>query len=263
MEKIVLVTGASSGIGAAAAKELAEKGCIVYGLSRRAGHVPGVRWICADVTQEAAARAAVEQILAETGRIDVLVNCAGFGISGAVEATPTAMAQKQLDVNFFGTVRMCAAVIPAMRRSGGGRIVNISSVAAMAPIPFQTFYSAGKAAINSYSMALGNELRPFGISVTAIMPGDIATGFTAARDKLPDLDETYGGRISRSVSRMEHDEQTGMSPAAAGRFVAGIAVKKRVKPLYAIGFAYKAICVLLKILPAGLANRILYLLYAK
>lgn len=259
---IVLVTGASSGIGQSAADALAQQGCRVFGISRRKGTNPKVTYLCADVTEEAQVQKAVNDVLAQTGRIDILINCAGFGISGAVEATPTETAQRQFDVNFFGVVRITNAVIPAMRQQGSGRIVNISSVAAVAPIPFQTFYSAGKAAINSFTMALANELRPFGISVTAVMPGDIATGFTAARDKLPALDDVYGGRISRSVSRMEQDETNGMSPEKAGAYIAKIALKERVKPLYAIGFSYKAICVLLKLLPSGLANRILYMLYA-
>lgn len=260
---VVLITGASSGIGRAAAEALAAKGCRVYGMSRTIGNLADVLYLQADVTDEVQVCSAVEKLLSQEGRIDILINCAGFGISGAVEATPTSTAQRQLDVNFFGVVRVTNAVIPVMRKQKSGRIVNISSVAAMAPIPFQTFYSAGKAAINSFTMALANELRPFGITVTAVMPGDIATGFTAARNKLPALDETYDGRISRSVSRMEQDERSGMSPEKAGTYIAKIALKEHVKPLYAIGFSYKAICVLLKILPCGLANQILYLMYAK
>ena len=105
-------------------------------------------------------RSAVAEIMDRAGRIDVLVNNAGFGISGAVEFTDTAEAQRLLDVNFFGMVRMNKAVIPHMRQAGRGRIVNLSSVAAPCPIPFQAYYSAGKAAVNAYTMALANELRP-------------------------------------------------------------------------------------------------------
>ena len=134
-----------------------------------------------------------------------------------------------------------------MRQRGNGRIVNISSVAAPAAIPFQAYYSASKAAINAWTAALANELRPYGVSVTAVQPGDIKTGFTAAREKSIAGDEAYGGRISRSVAKMEHDEQNGMDPARAGAFIAKIAMKKHPKPVYTIGFSYKAICVLLKL----------------
>ena len=263
MSKIAVVTGGTSGIGRETALYLTQNGCTVYELSRRAEDVEGLRHISADVTDEESVRRAVEQILQEAGRIDILVNNAGFGISGAVEFTDTEEAKRQFDVNFFGMVRMNRAVIAVMRKQGGGRIVNLSSVAAPVPIPFQTYYAASKAAINSYTMALANELRPFGVTVCAVMPGDIHTGFTAARHKVGEGDELYGGRISRSVRRMEHDEQTGMDPAKAGAFVGRVALKGGHKPLYTIGFAYQAAVLLTKNLPAQALNWLIGRIYAK
>ena len=262
MSKIAGVTGGTSGIGTETALYLAKNGCTVYELSRRAEGVAGLHHISADVTDETSVRRAVEQIVQEAGRIDILVNNAGFGISGAVEFTDTEEAKRQFDVNFFGMVRMNRAVIAVMRKQGGGRIVNLSSVAAPVPIPFQTYYAASKAAINSYTMALANELRPFGITVSAVMPGDIHTGFTAARHKVGQGDEIYGGRISRSVKRMEHDEQTGMDPAKAGAFVGRVALKTGHKPLYTIGFAYQCAVFLTKILPARVLNWLIGKIYA-
>ena len=150
-----------------------------------------------------------------------------------------------------------------MRQAGRGRIVNLSSVAAPCPIPFQAYYSAGKAAVNAYTMALANELRPFGITVCAVQPGDIHTGFTAARVKTMEGDDAYGGRIGRSVQRMEHDEQTGMDPAKAGAFIARVAMKRRPKPIYTIRLDYQFFVFLTRILPGRTLNWLIGLLYAK
>lgn len=261
--KIAVITGGSSGIGYCTANALREKGCKVYEISRRESNADGIVHMSADVTDEKALQNVINEILHREGRIDILINNAGFGISGAVEFTELEDAKRLFDVNFFGTVNASKAVIPHMRSAGGGRIVNISSVAAPVPIPFQTYYSASKAAISSYSQALSNEIKPFGISVCAILPGDIKTGFTDARKKNPIGDDIYGGRISRSVETMEHDERNGMSPEKAGKYIAKIALRKRVKPLYAIGFAYKAASVIASILPCRLRNFVIGLLYAR
>ena len=256
MNEIVIVTGGTSGIGLAAVSALREKGCTVYALSRH-GDIP------CDVSDEQSARDAVQQILEKEGRIDVLINCAGFGISGAAELTPLETAKRQLDVNLFGTANMVNAVIPAMRRQGYGRIVNTGSVAGFVPIPFQTWYSASKAAIQSYTMAMGNELRPYGITLAAVLPGDTKTGFTAARNKIEDPDDLYAGRIARSVKRMEHDEQNGVPAQKVGDLIAKVALKKRVRPFYIPGFSYNLVAVLIRLLPSGMANKLIGFLYAK
>lgn len=245
------------------AAALADSGCKVYEFSRRDFSCETMVHIGVDVADEAAVQSAVAQVLEREKRIDAVVNCAGFGISGAVEFTRLEDAKAQFDVNFFGMVNVNKAALPIMRQNGGGRIVNISSVAAVAHIPFQTYYSASKAAIESYTCALANEVRPFGISVTTIQPGDIRTGFTAARKKNPLGDEIYGGRISRSVSAMEYDEEKGMEPEFAGGYIAKITLKKKVKPIYAVGFGYKVLSVLCKIMPCSFRNWIVGLLYAK
>jgi NAD(P)-dependent dehydrogenase (short-subunit alcohol dehydrogenase family) len=263
MRKVAIVTGGSSGIGFYTAKSLFEKGVVVYELSRRDCVESGVIHIKADVTKESDVILAVKTVFEKEGRIDILVNNAGMGISGAVEFTDTEDAQKIFDVNFFGMVRLCKAVIPLMRKNGGGRIINIGSVAGAISIPFQTFYSASKAAIHSYSMALCNELKPFGISVCAIMPGDIKTAFTHAREKNHFGDDVYNGRISHSVCVMEKDEQNGMSPAIIGNHIAKLALKKRVKVLSSFGLGYKCICVLGKLLPCDFVNFLVRMLYAR
>lgn len=262
-EKVCIITGGTSGIGLATASAMRQKGYTVYELSRREKGVEGFCHIPTDVTDEAAVQRAVERVLQLEDHIDVLINNAGFGISGAVEFTGTQDAKRQFDVNFFGMVNMNRAVLPVMRAAGRGRIVNLSSVAGVIAIPFQAYYSASKAAINSYTMALANEIKPFGVSVCAVMPGDIRTGFTSAREKLHAGDDIYGGRIGRSVSGMERDELRGMAPETAGRYICSLATRKHVKPLYAIGIAYKFFCFLERVLPVRLLSWLVGLLYAK
>ena len=196
MNKTAIVTGGTSGIGKAAALALKNDGWTVYELSRRLTGTEGINHITADITDESGVAAAVEQVVSAEGHIDLVVNNAGFGISGAVEFTDTEDAKRLFDTDFFGMVRINRLIIPIMRKQGGGKIINISSVAAPIPIPFQTYYSAAKAAVNSYTMALANEVRPFKIGVCAVQPGDIKTGFTSARQKNTLGDDVYGGRIA-------------------------------------------------------------------
>ena len=179
--KVVIVTGGSSGIGRCTASALKENGCIVYEFSRRNIPMEGVTHLSVDVTDEDAVNAAVQQVIQKETKIDAVINCAGFGISGAVEFTSMEQAKAQFDVNFFGTVTVNKAVLPFLRHQGKGHIVNISSVAAVAHIPFQTFYSASKAAISSYSYALANEVKPYGIHVTN-MKIDAMNTWTIAAD---------------------------------------------------------------------------------
>lgn len=261
MSGVAIVTGAGSGIGLSASKALARDGWTVYDFSRTDRAAPNVKHIGCDISDEAQVRAAVSHVIEEQGRIDLLLNNAGFGISGAVEFTRAEEAEKLIRVNLLGADNVTRAVLGAMRAQRGGRILFTSSIAGILPIPFQAWYSVTKAAINTYALALRNEVAPFGVSVCAVMPGDIHTGFTAAREKSAVGDDVYGGRIEKAVSAMEKDEQGGMSPDVAGAYLAKIAGKKRVKPLYAIGAQYKLFAVLAKLLPARLSNWIVGRLY--
>lgn len=259
--KVVLVTGGSSGIGLATAKALKTRGCSVYEISRRDRNHDGILHIGADVTDEGAVSDAITRIINETGRIDILINNAGYGISGAVEFTEPEAAKKLFNVDFFGMVNVTKEVLPYMRKAENGRIINISSVAAALPIPFQTYYSAAKAAVSAYSLALADEVKPFGINVCAVMPGDIQTEFTAARIKEHTGDNLYNGRIVRSVSKMERDETNGMSCEKAGEYIARIALAKRAGKLRTIGFSYQFDVFLSKILPVSLVRYIVGKMY--
>lgn len=260
--KVALVTGGSSGIGKAVCLRLLSEGYTVYEFSRREADVSEVNHVSCDITDEVCVNASVERVVARSGRIDLLVNNAGFGISGAVEFTDVEEAKKQFNVNFFGSVTVIKAVVAHMRKQGGGKIINISSVAAELSIPYQAFYSAGKAAINSLTLALRNELKRFNINVCALMPGDVCTGFTEKREKSVVGDEVYGGSIERAVSAMEHDELNGMRPERLAAKVFCVAKKRRVKPFYTCGFKYGLFLVLAKLLPSRISNAVVGKLYS-
>lgn len=263
MNPIAIITGGTSGIGLATANALRDSGAKVYVLSRKKAALDGLTHMVCDVSDESAVRETVNEILTREGRIDILVNNAGFGISGAAELTDTKDSHAQLELNVFGTDNVTRAVLPHMRAQGGGRIVCMSSIAGIVPIPFQLWYSVSKAAIIAYVLALQNEVKPFNISVCAIMPGDIASGFTDARKKSGAGDDVYAGRIERSVAVMEHDERSGMSAEYAGKFVAKYALKKSSRPLVAMGAAYKGAAVLVKLLPRQTSNWLVGKIYAK
>jgi short-subunit dehydrogenase len=172
-----LVTGASSGIGQATAQLLAERGFTVFGTARKpeAAKSAGMTMVPLDVRSDDSVRACVQQVVAKAGRIDVLVNNAGYLVTGAAEETSVEEAKAQLETNFFGVVRMVNAVLPAMRAARAGKIINISSLAGSTAIPFSAFYTASKFALEGYSEALWHEVRPFGISVSLVEPGFVNT----------------------------------------------------------------------------------------
>lgn len=262
MTKVAAITGASSGIGRETAKYFQRKGWKVYNLSRRPSGEPGIIHIAADVTDEAEIEKAFALIHAESGGLDLLINNAGFGISGAVEFTELKDAKRQFDVNFFGTLSCIKAALPLLKESRG-RILCISSAAAVFAIPFQSFYSATKAAINILVSSLANELKPFKVSVCALQLGDVKTGFTAARVKSQAGDDIYGGAIGRSVAIMEKDEQRGISPEKIAAAIYNTAQKRKVKPIYTIGAKYKLLVFLNKLLPNRFVNFAIGQMYVK
>lgn len=260
---VAVVTGASSGIGYATAKMLAKQNYVVYGLANNPFETNDFTFYVCDVTDEKQVETTLSKIFDAEKQLDVLINCAGMGISGSVENSPAGKIEKIFDVNFFGTVNMCKHAIPHMRNSGGGHIVNISSVAGELPIPFQTFYSATKSAIESFSGGLSMEVKPFGIKVCCVLPGDTKTGFTKARQKNEFDDQSYGNRINKSVGSMEKDEQGGMTPESVAKVICKMAKKKNPKPIVAVGTKYKFFLFIAKILPRKLVYKILYKMYAK
>jgi len=240
-QRVVLITGASSGIGKTCAEYLALRGYRVYGSSRRAAPLaeapgPGPHMIAMDVTSEASVQAAVDLVLAREGRIDVVVNNAGNGIAGAVEDTSIEEAQAQLDTNFFGTLRVCRAVLPLLRRQGGGYLVNISSMGGLVSIPFQGLYSASKFAVEGMTESLRAELRPFGVQVALIEPGDFRTGFTAERRIAAAAQGSpYEPHFRAALGVMERDEQGGATPEAIALRLERIINTRRPKLRHLVG----------------------------
>jgi NAD(P)-dependent dehydrogenase (short-subunit alcohol dehydrogenase family) len=234
--QVVLVTGASSGIGAACAARLAADGHRVFGTTR--GEAPpasdGIAWLALDVRHADSAERCVAQVLAAAGRVDVLVNNAGIGFAGAVEDTAPEDLVRQLDTNLLGPLRMIRAAAPHLRAQRRGRIVQISSLAGRIGVPFQGAYSASKFALEGLSEALAIELRPFGVDVVLVQPGDVRSGFGAARTWTAQArsNPLYRERAARAVAAMERAERTGPPPERVAKLVAHIVGARRPRLRY-------------------------------
>jgi NAD(P)-dependent dehydrogenase (short-subunit alcohol dehydrogenase family) len=234
---VALVTGASSGIGAATASLLATHGFTVVGTSRRPPEPPlaGVSWIAMDVRDETNVDDVVRAVLVQHGRIDVLVCNAGFGIFGALEEVGLDRARAQFETNVFGTLAPIRAVLPAMRAARRGRIIVVGSLAGRAPIPFQAHYSMTKSAVDALVMALRIEVAPFGVHVSLIEPGDIKTGFNDATDWGEPATSVYGTRqrACEDVIRVSLDAAPG--PQVIARAVLRAATARRPRVRYPAG----------------------------
>lgn len=261
MAKVLVISGGSSGIGKATASFFNERGWRVFELSRHGVDHDGITHVDCDVCDSKSAKAAIESVLKQTEVIDVVISNAGYGISGSVEFTDIQDAEHQMDVNFMGAVRFTQAVLPQLRKQRGGRLIYTSSVAAALPVPYQAFYSASKAAINAMALALANEVKDFGISVSVMMPGDVSTGFTDARCKSTAGEEVYTG-ANKAITTMERDERAGMSPKQMAALFYHIATCRSPRPQYVGGFSYRVLCFLDRILPKRFVNWIEYKVYS-
>jgi len=288
--KVILITGASAGIGRATANLLMEKGFCVYGTSRKvkgniapdassddknnflkeniiASDKKSGGFICMiplDVTEEATIAMAVDLVISKEGRIDILVSNAGNGIAGSIEDVSTEEASMQFDINFFGSLRVIKEALPHMRRQGNGLIIAMSSVAGVISIPYQAHYSASKFALEGLIEALRHEVAPFGIKACLVEPGDTRTEFTGRRTIANAADENspYYDRFTASLSRMEKDEQNGASPDVVARTVYNVIKRKNPPVRVAVGFQYKLFLFLKKILPSRLCAKVVGMLYS-
>lgn len=239
MKSTVLITGASSGIGAATAEHLLARGFEVFGTSRDPGSLgsgaPAVHWITMDVRSEPSVIAGFAQLASQVEQLDALVCNAGYGVYGSVEELSIEDAQAQFDTNFFGTLRTLRAGIPGMREARRGRIVIVSSLAAHAPIPFQAHYSASKGAIDALGLALRNELHPLGVKVSLIEPGDINTGFNDAMDFGDHRASAYGERIRRCEQVIRELLPKAPGPEIVARAIERALTARWPKVRYAVG----------------------------
>ena len=228
-QQVIIITGASSGFGKATAEMLAAKGHTVYGLCRREMPDSNIKYRQCDVRNREQTSAGVAQIVAEQGRVDVLVNNAGMGIGGALELATAEEIDLQMGTNFIGCVNMCQAVLPHMRKAGKGKIINLSSIGGLMGLPYQGFYSASKFAIEGFTEALSAEVSRFGIRVCMVEPGDFATGFTGSRrNSQTTLDDPdYGPVFKRSLDIIEKEENGGLPPDKLARRIVKLVEMKR------------------------------------
>jgi len=261
MQKVVFITGISSGFGKCTAELLVQKGYVVYGTSRKEVEFDSrINVLKADITDVDSVKAAVETVIQKEGRIDVLINNAGMGISGPIETALTDDIRLQMRTNFMGAVNVIQAVLPAMRKQQSGTIINISSIGGLMGLPFQGFYAASKFAIEGMSESLRMELKPFHIKVVVIRPGDFTTSFTSNRKIDGNLNENnpYEPQFRKSLSIIEADEKGGMKPEFFARELARIIEKKNPCSSYIISTAEQKLAVVLKrILPDALFASIL------
>lgn len=247
--KVVVITGASQGIGRAIATCFASQGNRVFDLSRHGVSTDNITHLFCDVTNPDSVQEAIQTILNRESSIDLLICNAGFGIAGAVEFTKMADAQQQFQVNFFGALTTVQTVLPAMRKQRQGRILFISSVAAVFSIPFQSFYSAAKSALNAMALALRSELVEYkDIQVSVLQLGDVSSHFTAAR-KTDWTGEQVYPMMRSSIKSMEHDEQTGMTPEYVAKRVGHLLRRRTLPPVYTIGRTYRLFVFLQRLLP--------------
>ena len=234
-EATALVTGASSGIGRAIAEALRPAGFRVFGTSRCPASRGEVQMLALDVTSDTSVSECVATVLKGAGRIDVLVNNAGYGLFGASEETTVEEARAQMETNFFGVVRLTNTVLPTMRSQGSGRIVNVSSVLGIIGLPFGSFYSASKWALEGYSEALREEIRPFGVAVSLLEPGFVRTAFSRNNLSASQRLDAYHARRERIIDFGARGVEHGIAPERVADTAVRVISSRRPRLRYRIG----------------------------
>lgn len=261
MNKVVLITGGSSGIGKAMGEFLAAKGFTVYGTSRNPENYTNSKFplIALDVRDGVAITSAVNEVIQKAGRIDVLVNNAGVGITGPLEEIPAAEIKNNFETNLFGPIELMKAVLPQMRKQGSGLIINITSIAGYMGLPYRSVYSASKGALELITEGLRMEVKQFGIHITNIAPGDFATNIAAGRYHAPLVkgsayETAYGGTLETMNTHVD----SGSNPQQMAEAVYSVIMSPNPKVHYKVGaFLQKFSIVLKRILPDKMYEKML------
>lgn len=264
-QKIVLVTGASAGIGFETATYLARQGYIVYGAARRTDKLKsltslGVQTIALDVTDDSSMLSVINSIISKEGKIDILINNAGFGSYGAIEDVKPEDAKYQLEVNLFGAARMIQLVLPYMRKNNWGKIVNISSIGGKIATPFGGWYHASKFALEGLSDSLRNEVKQFGVDVILIEPGGIKSewGGIAFNSLVRVSGNTaYANLAENFANAFKGTEDKNPSPEIIARLIYKAINEKKPKARYSAGYMAKPSLIARKILPDSIMDKLI------
>lgn len=262
-KRIVLITGESKGFGFEIAKKFLENGDIVCGMSRKDFDYEGIYHQKGDITIEDDCNRVVNNIINKYGHIDILINNAGFGIFGPIEDTSLLKAYSQVNVTFIGPFLMAKAVLPFMRKQRNGRIINISSIGGVVPLPYQAFYSASKCAMDKLFDCMRAEVLPYNIQITSVKPGDSKTSFTENRITEIKENSDYKESFKRSLENVSKDEQKGFAPEKVAKAVLKVSKRKHAPYSVSVGSKDKFLCFIFKLLPKRISNHLLYKIYAK
>ena len=261
MSKVVLITGGSSGIGKSVGAFLTEKGFVVYGTSRHPERYLKSKFplLALDVKDTASIKCAVETIILKEGRLDVLLNNAGAGITGPIEEIPELEIKNNFETNFFGPINVIKAVLPQMRKQQSGLIINVTSIAGYMGLPYRGVYSASKGALELLTEAFRMELKPFNIHMTNVAPGDFATNIASGRYHAPVLDNSpYKNPYGQTLDLMNTHVDSGSDPNLMANAVFKIIQTKSPKGHYKVGaFMQKFSIVLKRILPDKVYEKLL------
>lgn len=259
--KTILITGASSGIGKAIGEHLHKKGYKVFGTSRNPDDYPNsiIKLLPMDVRQSTSVTAVIDTIIAQTGKIDVLINNAGVGITGALEELPETELKNNFEVNFFGPISVIKSVLPIMRAHQSGLIINITSIAGYMGLPYRGIYSASKSALAMLSEAIAMEVKPLGIKICCVAPGDFATNIASGRFHVPIIDGSdYEKNYMKTLQLMDAHVDSGGDPIEMALIIEKIILAKNPKIHYKVGSFLQKFSIVLKfILPDLVYQKIL------
>ncbi len=261
MNKVVLITGGSSGIGKSVGEYLLEKGFIVYGTSRNPQKIQNhpFKLVALDVTNIETINTAVTEVISNEGRLDILINNAGMGITGPIEETPTDEMRNVFNTNLFGAIDVMKAVLPQMRKQKSGLIINVTSIAGYMGLPFRGIYSATKGALEIVTEAIRMEVKSFGIQVTNVAPGDFATNIASGRYHTPVFENSpYKKTYQENLDLMDAHVDNGSDPLEMATAIYKIIQTPKPKIHYKVGdFMQKFSIVLKKILPDKMYEKLL------